>query len=178
MIDRKDLGSWMDGPPGEAGYVKGSALGLPATGRGAVAPFWRRPLSLIVDWGLCVGISALLFGGDPLANLILFAAVNVLFLTLFGVTPGQFLLQVRVVPVSGRDPMLAARGGAHRADACWCSRQWSGTATPSPCTTSSQAPRSSPSDGVLRFACAAGASAPASPDAPCRPAGRLPTSSR
>ncbi|MFE7604678.1 RDD family protein [Brachybacterium paraconglomeratum] len=106
MIDRKDLGSWMDGPPGEAGYVKGSALGLPATGRGAVAPFWRRPLSLIVDWGLCVGISALLFGGDPLANLILFAAVNVLFLTLFGVTPGQFLLQVRVVPVSGRSPML------------------------------------------------------------------------
>ncbi|MEJ6543016.1 RDD family protein [Brachybacterium paraconglomeratum] len=106
MIDRKDLGSWMDGPPGEAGYVKGSALGLPASGRGAVASFWRRPLSLIVDWGLCVGISALLFGGDPLANLILFAAVNVLFLTLFGVTPGQFLLRVRVVPVSGRSPML------------------------------------------------------------------------
>jgi uncharacterized RDD family membrane protein YckC len=81
-------------------------LGLPAEGRGAVAPFWRRPLSLVVDWALCVGLSALLFGGDPLANLLLFAVLNVLFVTLFGATPGQFLLRVRVLSVSGRSPML------------------------------------------------------------------------
>lgn len=106
MIDRKDLGSWMDGPPGEAGYAKGADLGLPAEGPGAVAPFWRRPLSLLVDWGLSVALSALLLGGEPLADLILFSVVNLLFLTLFGATPGQFLLRVRVVPVSGRSPML------------------------------------------------------------------------
>jgi uncharacterized RDD family membrane protein YckC len=106
VIDRKDLGSWMEGAPAETGYVKGSALGLPAEGRGAVAPFWRRPLSLVVDWALCVGLSALLFGGDPLANLLLFAVLNVLFVTLFGATPGQFLLRVRVLSVSGRSPML------------------------------------------------------------------------
>ena len=107
MIDRKDIGSWLEGPPGEDGdYVKGSALGLPPQGRGAVAPFWRRPLTLIVDWGLCLALSALLLGGDPLANLLLFAALNVLFVTLFGATPGQFLLRVRVLSVSGRSPLL------------------------------------------------------------------------
>ena len=99
MIDRKDLGSWMDGAPNEEGYVKGSSLGLPADGPGAVAPFWRRPLSLLLDWGLCMLVSALVFSGDPLANLVLFVAVNLLFLSLFGATPGQFVLRVRVLPV-------------------------------------------------------------------------------
>ncbi|AXK45168.1 RDD family protein [Brachybacterium saurashtrense] len=106
MIDRKDLGSWMDGSPAEEGYVKGSALGLPATGRGAVAPFWRRPLSLLADWGLCLLVSALLFSGDALANLALFVVMNVLFLSLFGATPGQFAVRVRVLPVRGRSPMV------------------------------------------------------------------------
>ena len=107
MIDRKDIGSWLEGPPAEDGdYVKGSALGLPPQGRGAVAPFWRRPLTLIVDWGLCLALSALLLGGDPLANLVLFVVLNVLFVTLFGATPGQFLLRVRVLSVSGRSPLL------------------------------------------------------------------------
>ena len=106
MIDRKDLGSWMEGPPGEADYIKGSALGLPAEGSGAVAPFWRRPLSLLIDWVLCVVLSGLLLGGQPLADLVLFALLNVLFLTLFGATPGQFVLRVRVLSVSGRSPML------------------------------------------------------------------------
>ncbi|ACU85475.1 PROBABLE MEMBRANE PROTEIN [Brachybacterium faecium] len=106
MIDRKDLGSWMDGAPNEEGYVKGSSLGLPADGPGAVAPFWRRPLSLLLDWGLCMLVSALVFSGDPLANLVLFVAVNLLFLSLFGATPGQFVLRVRVLPVSGRSPMI------------------------------------------------------------------------
>ena len=106
MIDRKDLGSWMDGPPADEGYVKGAALGLPPEGPGSVAPFWRRPLSLVIDWGLCMLVSGLVFSGDALANLILFVAVNVLFLSLFGATPGQFVLKLRVLPVSGRSPMV------------------------------------------------------------------------
>ncbi|MGP9536897.1 RDD family protein [Brachybacterium sp. AOP43-C2-M15] len=106
MIDRKDLGSWMDGTPHEEDYVKGSALGLPAEGNGSVAPIWRRPVSLVIDWGLCLLLSALTMQGDPLANLALFVVVNVLFLTLFGATPGQFAMRVRVRPVRGRSPML------------------------------------------------------------------------
>lgn len=106
MIDRKDLGSWMDGAPSTPDYVKGSSLGLPADGPGSVAPFWRRPLSLLIDWGLCMAVSAVVFDADALANLLLFVSVNVLFLSLFGGTPGQFLLRVRVHPVRGRTPMV------------------------------------------------------------------------
>lgn len=106
VIERKDLGGWIDGAPQEADYVKGSSLGLPADGPGSVAPFWRRPLALLIDWGLCMLLSALVFQGDALANLLLFVAMNVLFLTLFGATPGQFLLKMRVLPVRGRTPMI------------------------------------------------------------------------
>jgi uncharacterized RDD family membrane protein YckC len=106
VIERKDLGSWMEGAPSEPGYVKGASLGLPAEGPGSVAPFWRRPVSLALDWALCLAISALVFEGDALANLVLFVAVNVLFLTLFGVTPGQYAMRLRVRPVRGRMPMV------------------------------------------------------------------------
>lgn len=106
MIERKDLGSWMDGAPSEPDYIKGSSLGLPATGPGSVAPFWRRPVSLLLDWGLCMVISGLFLHGDALANLALFVSVNLLFLSLFGGTPGQFVMRVRVHPVRGRTPMI------------------------------------------------------------------------
>ncbi|MBB5831384.1 RDD family protein [Brachybacterium aquaticum] len=106
MIDRNDLGSWMEGAPHEPDYVKGSSIGLPAEGPGSVAPFWRRPAALMIDWLLCMGISALAFQGDALANLVLFVVVNVLFLTLFGATPGQFITRTHVVPVTGRSPMI------------------------------------------------------------------------
>jgi uncharacterized RDD family membrane protein YckC len=105
VIERKDLGSWMDGAPNEEGYVKGSSLGLPPEGPGTVAPFWKRPVSLVIDWGLCMLVSAFVFSGDALANLVLFVMVNLLFLSLFGATPGQFVLKLRVLPVSGRSPM-------------------------------------------------------------------------
>jgi uncharacterized RDD family membrane protein YckC len=106
VIDRKDLGSWMEGPPGDPEYVPGTALGLPAAGSGAVAGFGRRVLSMLIDWTLTVVISVLAFDYDPLATLLLFAALNVLFLTLFGATPGQFALRLRVLPVSRRTPMV------------------------------------------------------------------------
>lgn len=105
MIERKDLGSWMDGAPAEQGYVPGSALGLPAQGSGSAAPFGRRVLSLLLDWGLCVLVSELLLEGEPLATLLLFAATNVLLITVFGMTAAQAALRLRVVPVRGRTPL-------------------------------------------------------------------------
>lgn len=106
MIERKDLGTWMDGAPEEPGYAPGCALGLPAEGSGSVAPVGRRFLTLLLDWFTCVGVSALALGGDPGATLALFAAVNIVMLTLFGATPAQFALGLRVLPVSRRLPML------------------------------------------------------------------------
>src|SRR5699024_8746719 len=92
----------MEGAPGDPGYVRGSALGLPADGPGAVAPIWRRPLALIVDWALSVGIAVLLFHYRELAALCTFVVLNVLCISLFGAPLGQFLLRVRVLPVRGR----------------------------------------------------------------------------
>ena len=106
MIERKDLGSWMDGAPEEPGHVPGSTWGLPAEGPGSVAPFGRRVLSMLADWALASALSALLFSYDSTAPLGLFAAMNLLLITVFGATPGQLLLRLRVAPVSGRSPML------------------------------------------------------------------------
>src|SRR5690625_3684715 len=79
----------MEGAPGDPGYVRGSALGLPADGPGAVAPIWRRLLTLIVDWALSVGIAMLLFNYHELAVLGTFVVLNLLCISLFGATPGQ-----------------------------------------------------------------------------------------
>ncbi|MGY5764598.1 RDD family protein [Brachybacterium sp. DNPG3] len=106
MIDRKDLGSWMEGAPGDPEYVRGAALGLPADGPGSVAGFGRRLLGLVIDWSLAVAASMLLFSYDSVATLSIFAALNLLFQTLFGATPGQFVLGLRVLPVRGRSPMI------------------------------------------------------------------------
>lgn len=105
-MERKDLASWMEGPPREDDYVPGSALGLPPQGPGSVAPFSRRVLSLLVDWGLCAGASYLMLDYDALATLSLFVALNLVMLTLFGATCGQLLLSLRTRPVARCTPML------------------------------------------------------------------------
>lgn len=106
MIDRNDLGSWLDGPPVQEGYVPGSGIGLPVDGAGSPAPFGRRVLSLFIDWGLCSAVSWALFDYSAVAISGLFVGINIVMLTLFGATPAQFLLGLRVTPVSGRSPML------------------------------------------------------------------------
>lgn len=106
MIDRKDLGSWLEGAPGDPEYIRGADLGLPAEGSGSVAGFGRRLVGLAVDWGLAVAASMFFFSYDSVATLSIFAALNLLFQTLFGATPGQLALGLRVTPVRGRAPML------------------------------------------------------------------------
>src|SRR5699024_1442030 len=105
VIDRKDLGSRMEGAPGDPGYVRRSALGLPAHGPAAGAPIWRPLLTLTVDRALSVGSAMLLFNYHELAVLGTFVVLNLLCISLFGATPAQFLLRVRVLPVRGRSPM-------------------------------------------------------------------------
>jgi hypothetical protein len=106
VIEREDLGSWLEGPPVQEGYVRGARLGLPAEGPGSVAPVGRRFLSLCIDWVLVSVASYLLLDYEPLATLILFAAENLLFMTLFGATIGQLAMRIAVRPVRGRMPML------------------------------------------------------------------------
>lgn len=105
-MQREDLGSWLEGAPADEGYVRGSSIGLPPSGPGSPAPFGRRVLGLLIDWGVCAGISWFAFDYDPLITLALFAVINVLLTSLFGLTLGQLLLRIHVVPVRGRSPMV------------------------------------------------------------------------
>ncbi len=106
MIDREDLGSWIEGAPTDPDYVKGSGLGLPASGPGSVASIGLRFVSYAIDWSLCLVASLLLHDSSPALVWPLFTAMNVVLLTLFGATAGQFVLRLRVVPVARRWPMV------------------------------------------------------------------------
>ncbi|MCH8612725.1 RDD family protein [Arsenicicoccus dermatophilus] len=63
MVDREQIGSWLDGPGGQMaqGAYAGERLGLPPAGPGAMAPLGRRVLALLVDWLLCLAIAIGLF---------------------------------------------------------------------------------------------------------------------
>jgi len=105
VIDREDLGSWIDGAPTDPSHVKGETWGLPAEGPGSVAPIGRRFVGYAIDWSLCAGASALLMDGSVHLVWPLFTAMSVVLLSLFGATIGQFVLGLRTVPVARRWPM-------------------------------------------------------------------------
>ncbi|MBV7412092.1 RDD family protein [Dermabacteraceae bacterium TAE3-ERU27] len=100
MVAREDLGSWLEGPAHDSDYVPGSSFGHTPAGPG------RRFLTLWIDWIFCSVIAFLFFNYESVAIMTSFVALNIAMLTFFGATPGQFLLRVRVIPVSGRMPML------------------------------------------------------------------------
>ena len=52
MINRDDLGSWLEGPrfDREEDDWPGKRLGLPVNGSHSLAPAWKRILALLVDW--------------------------------------------------------------------------------------------------------------------------------
>jgi uncharacterized RDD family membrane protein YckC len=113
MLWTMAISSWLSG--GEAGDThpdssySGEALGLPATGSGALAGMVRRFAALLVDWLMAYGIAALLMdlglysqAALSTAVLIVWLAIGAASVRLFGFTPGQLALGMRVVPVDGR----------------------------------------------------------------------------
>jgi len=57
VVNRKDIGSWIEGPRasarrGDGGYP-GSRLGMPERGPGSVARFGRRLVGILIDWAIC-----------------------------------------------------------------------------------------------------------------------------
>ena len=123
MVERKDIGSWLEGtsPQPSAGS------GLPADGVGSPARFGRRLAALVVDWVACLLISSIFFhdphavlpvvSGDSTATVAIFAVENVLLVGLLGHTLGHRLLGLRVrrfvvhadgtaLPDDGRAPGL------------------------------------------------------------------------
>lgn len=110
VIDRDDLGSWLDGPQFStpAGYWPGKNLGLPESGSGSIAPLWRRFLGLMLDWGMCYAIAAFLFDAHPLAITAIFALENIVLVSTLGMTVGHWASGLRVMSLAGAAPGLRA----------------------------------------------------------------------
>ena len=108
MAAREDMGSWLEGGPSDD--ASRGRLGLPASGRGSLAPLGPRLVALAIDWALCLAISRAFFDGDPMATLGVFALENVVLVGTAGFTVGHRLLGLRVRDLSRVG--AAARDGA------------------------------------------------------------------
>ena len=109
MIDRRDLGSWLEGPETGQQYP-GQRLGRPADGPGSVGRFGRRILALALDWYLCWALAHWLVPGwndNGLGTLVLLLALNVVLVGATGHTPGHFLLGLQVQTLDGRSAGIA-----------------------------------------------------------------------
>jgi uncharacterized RDD family membrane protein YckC len=107
----REIGSWLSGPQslGSSDGYPGQRLGLPPQGPGSLARAGRRLAALMVDWlisyGLAgIGVAVGLYGSASLATavLIVWFILGVVSVRLFGFTPGQYLLGLRVASVDNR----------------------------------------------------------------------------
>ena len=115
MVDRKDVGSWLQGPgsrTSEAVEYPGQRLGLPREGSGSIGRVGRRLLGVLVDWTLCTFIAFGLFhvplpftataGPGAWITLIIFGVENLLLVGTLGYTIGHRVVGLRVRSINGR----------------------------------------------------------------------------
>jgi len=113
----RTFGSWLSGPPpSEAGDPSqgpndypGQRLGLPPSGEGALVGWGRRIGALVLDWLIAYGLAALLMSLGfvsletlSTAVLAIWLFLGVVAVRLFGFTPGQAALGLRVASVDHR----------------------------------------------------------------------------
>lgn len=107
----REIGSWLSGPQslGSGDGYPGERLGLPAEGPGSLARVGRRSVALLADWLISYGLAGLglasgLFGSAFLATAVLLVwfVLGVVSVRLFGFTPGQYVLGLRVASVDNR----------------------------------------------------------------------------
>ena len=114
MVNRKDIGSWIEGPGAssrDGGSYPGSRLGMPQRGPGSVARFGRRLVGVMIDWLLCSLVAAALWGysisgGDSgsFKPLVIFAVQHLILVGTIGFTIGHRVVGLRVVRVGGGLP--------------------------------------------------------------------------
>jgi hypothetical protein len=117
----REIGSWLSGPQSlgrDDGYP-GERLGLPEYGPGSLAGAFRRLGALLVDWFLAYGLAGLgiatgLFSSSFLATavLLIWLLVGVASVRLFGFTPGQYMLGLRVASIDNRMHVGTGRAAA------------------------------------------------------------------
>lgn len=79
----------------------GERLGLPESGAGSIARPGRRIAALAIDWACAIVVSVAFFAYDSLATLVIFAAVQIVFLPTLGGSPGHRLLGMRLQLLGG-----------------------------------------------------------------------------
>jgi uncharacterized RDD family membrane protein YckC len=84
-------------------FYPGRGLGLPESGVGAVASMARRIGAFVIDIVLSALVAWVITAPEPPQNtsLLVWAAVTMVTVGLFGITPGQAVLGIRVVPMGG-----------------------------------------------------------------------------
>ncbi|NNM45313.1 RDD family protein [Knoellia koreensis] len=115
MVDRKDIGSWLEGPgarTGSSSAYPGERLGMPRAGAGSMGRFGRRLVGVVIDWVLCSLIATALFrvplpftavatGSQSLIVLGIFALENLLLVGTLGSTLGHRVVGLRVLSADG-----------------------------------------------------------------------------
>ena len=105
MVDREDIGSWLQGPPRpqNAPRYPGEGLGLPEQGPGSMAPTGRRVVALFIDGVIAqviaMGLLGYVQGAGGLGTfkpLLVVLLMNVLMVGTGGYTIGHRLLGLRV----------------------------------------------------------------------------------
>ena len=107
----REIGSWLSGPQslGSGDGFPGQRLGAPRNGPGSLAGLGRRMAALCVDWMISYGLAGLLLAAGLVdasflatAVLLIWFFLGVVSVRLFGFTPGQYLLGLRVASVDNR----------------------------------------------------------------------------
>jgi uncharacterized RDD family membrane protein YckC len=97
-----------------SGGHRGKRLGLPQEGRGSLAPVGRRLGALLIDWLLCYIIALAFIGGGEVGpatsfgTLAVFAAENLIMLSLNGQTFGKRVMKLRVISLRTGRPSPGA----------------------------------------------------------------------
>ncbi|MEO7121694.1 MAG: RDD family protein [Lacisediminihabitans sp.] len=79
----------------------GKGLGLAESGPRSIARLGRRFAALLVDWLPAYLVSHAFFGANVWVTLAIFAALQILFISLLSGSIGHLILGMRVVPVAG-----------------------------------------------------------------------------
>lgn len=110
VVDREDLGSWLDGPRSRTppGEWRGQSLGMPPSGPGSIAGFGARLVAVVIDWGIAQLIAAGVFSvpwgeGGPKSFIVLavFAVMNLVLVGTVGSTIGHRILGLQVRSLTG-----------------------------------------------------------------------------
>ncbi|WAP50907.1 RDD family protein [Arthrobacter sp. ATA002] len=102
MVDRRSLGSWLEGPPSDENTWPGKRLGRPKSGPGSIGRVGPRLGAIIIDWTVASVISYGFFGGSATATLAVFAIEQILLVGLLGYSIGHRVFSLQVQRMDGR----------------------------------------------------------------------------